>query len=182
MARQMLEHRQDAAGKEAFDHGLPEQSDQPGIGRERAIADRLGPTRQGQIEDRRAVDRDAKRHEIGSDQAGVQPSGLTPGVAVALGEHAEPARRRPWRPVRRPEARDPAAFLVDQNRRVRATDAGAQIGDQSPDLIRVGAVAAEQDEAPRIARLDQAPLLGAEGGSGDADDGRRDRPRLLSDG
>jgi hypothetical protein len=77
--------------------------------------------------------------------------------------------------VRRAQPRHAPALLVDQYRRVGAIHAGAQVTDQGPDLVRVRAVAREQDETPRSATSKQAPLIGAEHGPGNPDDRRGDR-------
>ena len=52
--------------------------------------------------------------------------------------------------MRRPKPCHPAAFLVDQNRRIVTADAVAQRANQIANLIRRAAVAPEQDEADRI--------------------------------
>ena len=78
--------------------------------------------------------------------------------------------------MRRPEARHPAAFLIDQHRRVRPAGGGAQLADQPPQLLRIDAVAGEQDEAERRARREQGPLLGPELRPGDPDDRRGRSP------
>ena len=89
---------------------------------------------------------------------------------------------RPWRPVRRHEARDPAAFLVDQDRRVRATDrvrAGrrpAAAADPARAQLRPNRMKPQRIAGAWNRRRSSAPSEGP----GDADDRRRERPRLLS--
>ena len=48
----------------------------------------------------------------------------------------------------RAEPLHPAAFLVDQDRRVRIFDGGAQFANQPSDLRRRIDIALEQDKAP----------------------------------
>ena len=58
--------------------------------------------------------------------------------------------------MRRLQPRDPAAFLIDQHRRVGAADAVAQLRDQRAHLIGRLAIAREQDEAERIGVAEEA--------------------------
>ena len=53
---------------------------------------------------------------------------------------------------------DPAAFLVDQHRGIRASARGLEIGHQPGDLIGVDAIALEQDKAGRIGRAEAIAL------------------------
>ena len=72
---------------------------------------------------------------------------------------ADPLRRRCRPPMRRLEPLHPAAFLVDQHRRIGAADDGAQALDQGADLRRLGTVAGEQDEAERIGLGEEPAFL-----------------------
>ena len=54
--------------------------------------------------------------------------------------------------MRRPEALDPAALLVDQDRRVGVADTSPQFLNQPSDLRRRFNVPLEQDESPRPLR------------------------------
>jgi hypothetical protein len=62
--------------------------------------------------------------------------------------------------VRRTQPCHPAAFLVDQNRRVVAADAAAQRVDQIAHLTGRAAVAAEQNEADRIGGSEEIAFPG----------------------
>jgi hypothetical protein len=77
--------------------------------------------------------------------------------------------------VRRAKPCHSAAFLIDQYRRVGASNGGAQVPDQSPNLVGARAVAGKQDETPGIACPKQASLVLAENGPGNPDDRRGDR-------
>jgi hypothetical protein len=60
----------------------------------------------------------------------------------------------------RPQALDPAAFLVDQHRRIGAADRSAKLGDQRTQLIRRIHIAGKQDEAERVEAGKEPALLG----------------------
>lgn len=60
------------------------------------------------------------------------------------------------------QALHPAAFLIDQDRRVGAADRIAQGGRQAADPIRGLAVALKQDEAERVRIAEEAALVGLE--------------------
>ena len=62
---------------------------------------------------------------------------------------AERTAGRIVRRQRRAQALHPAALLVDEHQRVRASDAVAHLGDQIADLLGLANVAGKQDEGPR---------------------------------
>ena len=64
--------------------------------------------------------------------------------------------------MRRPEPRDAAALLVDQDRCVVAADAIAQRSDEFADLSGRAAIAPEQNEADRIDGSKEIALESAE--------------------
>ena len=72
--------------------------------------------------------------------------------------------------MRRPQPRDPAAFLVDQHRRLGARHRGAQVLDQPARALGRVDVAGEQDEAQRIGVAEERTLVGREVGAGAAED------------
>ena len=72
--------------------------------------------------------------------------------------------------MRRAQARDAPAFLVDQHRRVGARHRRAQILDQPARALGRVDVAREQDEAQRIGVTKERALVGAEIGAGAAED------------
>ena len=107
----------------------------------------------------------------------------TPGLAIALGQPADPPGRQPRRPVRRAQARHAAAFLIDQDRRIGAAHGRAQVVDEGAHLVRVGAIAREQDEAPGSVLAQQRPLGLGQHEPGHADDCRLiDRPDAAAPG
>ena len=130
-----------------------EPGDVLGLLRQRAIADdrvlRVGVD----VEDRRVIEGDADALQLGRERSRESLRQLR--VAAA-------AERRHRRPLgeRRLEARDAAAFLIDR-------DPGRQIGHEARgierqlgDLLRLGDVAGEQDDAA------EAELLASERSSG----------------
>ena len=115
------------------------------------------------VGDRQAIDIDAESREIGRDQAGAELRGGKPHLAIPVVERAIGRARRIARPMRRPEALDAAAFLVDQDRRLAADD-GAKFLDQPAQAVRLSDVALEDDEAPGLRLLEELPLSGRERG------------------
>ncbi len=95
--------------------------------------------------------------------------------ALGSGSAAIAAGGRIGAPFRRAQARDPAALLVDQNRRVRPPDGVAQLIDQGAHLIAAGAIAPEQHEAERIATGEKPPFVRGQPLAGNAKD-NRERP------
>ena len=137
---------------------------------ERAVTDHGGRARRRQVENRGAVHVDSERREVGGDPPGVQRRRLRRGAAVGARRLAEAPRRRRTAPVRRAQAGDAAAFLVDQHRRVGAADGLAERPHQRREPLRRVAVAREDDQPQRIVALEQAPLVVAEDGAGAAED------------
>ena len=81
-------------------------------------------------------------------------------------------------PVRWMQTRDAPPLLVDQNRRIGPADGVAKIADQLTDLVRVAAVAPEQDEAERIGVTEERPLVPAKFRSSTPEDCRLVPTRL----
>ncbi len=76
--------------------------------------------------------------------------------------------------MRRLEACDAAAFLVDQHRRIRPPDRVAQGDDEAAQLVRIVAIALKQDEAEWIGVTEEVALDLRERRAGAAeDDGAR---------
>ena len=121
------------------------------------------------IGDRQAIDIDAEIGEIGRDQAGAKLRSGKPHVAIPVVQRAIGRARRITRPMRRPEALDAAAFLVDQDRRLAAYD-GAKFLYQPAQSVRLSDVTLEQDEAPRLRLLEELPLSGREFGPSQSGD------------
>src|SRR5262249_33642964 len=85
-------------------------------------------------------------------------------------ELAEDAHRRPRLPFRRLEALHAPAFLVDENRKLRAAAQSPQLVRQLTDLGARCAIALEEDEAPRARVLKERALVRREGEAGEAVD------------
>src|SRR5690606_26037090 len=71
----------------------------------------------------------------------------------------------PWRifrPVGRSHALDPAAFLIDEDRRVRPPDGFPQSAAERRHLRRALDIALEENEAPRPRLLEEGGLVGGQ--------------------
>ena len=58
----------------------------------------------------------------------------------------------------RPQARHPAALLIDQHRRIVAAQGRAHVGGQRPKLVRRLAVALKQDKAEGLGGGEEPPF------------------------
>ena len=149
-----------------------ELGDERRIAREGAVADDVVAALDRYVEDRRAVDVDAEIAQLGGQQARIEAH-----RAARLGDRgarqrAERGGRRRLAPMRWLEARDPAALLVDQDRRAGPADRAAQLADQRAHLVGRLAIALEQDEAIGIGVAEKARLLGRQARAGAAIDHR----------
>jgi hypothetical protein len=72
--------------------------------------------------------------------------------------------------VRRTQALDPAAFLVDQDRRIRFTNGVSQLLNKLNNLYGRSDIPLEQNKSPRPLIADELALGGAEFQSGYACD------------
>ena len=123
------------------------------------------------VENRQAVDGDAEIGEIGGDQPRLQPSGAGALLRVGLGDarRARPPADRPA--IRRLQALDAAALLVDQHRRIGTADAVAEIGDQVADLRRrLAQLRLKRIRPQRLLGGEEVALLGGQARSGAAGD------------
>ena len=107
------------------------------------------------IQDRQAINGDVEPRQIIGDQTGAEAGRH---LRRRVRQRGETRGRWVAAPVRRTQPRHPAAFLVDQNRRVVAADAAAQRADQITHLTGRAAVAAEQNEADRIGGGEEIPF------------------------
>ena len=122
----------------------------------------------GDIEHRRAINGDSDFDEIMSDEASDQPRrGLSPG---RLETRLDRARSGVRAPIRRPHSLDPATLLIDQHRRVSATDAFPERPRQFAHLLAVGDIALEENQTPRVFPTQEGPFLGIEREAGAAAD------------
>ena len=65
---------------------------------------------------------------------------------------------------------DTPAFLVNEHRRIGASDALTQVGDEPSDLRRALAVPLEKNEAEGVGVAEEVALGGRERGAGAAED------------
>ena len=142
MAGKVLAARRDPRPLQRRDDPSPEPGDVVGSVGERAIADD-GILRVGEdVEDRRVVERDADRLELGGQ-----------GPREALGERvvAAAAERHHRRPhgERRLQPRDPAALLIDAHPQRQLVRQRLRLARDLGHLIRRHDVAREQDDRRR---------------------------------
>jgi hypothetical protein len=95
--------------------------------------------------------------------------------AIELGE--TPGRRE-GRPFGRIQARDAAAFLIDEDRQVAAAGQLFQPVGEAAQLIARSAIAGKEDEAGRPDFLDERALIDRERLARKTDDGRQHRAGL----
>ena len=169
VAGHVLDDRRNAAGDEAVGVGASERRHPLGGIGERARADRRVHAFAGDVEHRRAIDADPDFEEIGGDEPRRQPGGAFGGV-----RGGEAGGGGIGRPMRRPHALHPPAFLIDQHGRVGAADDGAKIVGERAQLRPVDDVALEEDQPPRLRVAEERALFGAEARPGAAQDGGAD--------
>ena len=102
--------------------------------------------------------------------APVSHAARKPGRRIGLEQPADRRGGRMGVPVRRPQAGDPAALLIDHDVGVGGQHL-PQRGDQCGQLRRVLDVAGKQDDAGRRECPEQRGFLGQQDRAGDADDG-----------
>jgi hypothetical protein len=122
------------------------------------------------VENGQAVDRDAECLEVMGDQPRAQAGKLPRGQRVIHSQRGERPAGRIFLPVRRAEALNAAALLIDQDGSIVAPDRRAELGHQRAHLIGIGAIAPEQNQPPGIGIAQEGPLVGFEPETGAADD------------
>ena len=171
--RNVLDDRQDPAVKQAVADRPSERRDAGRIGAPGAVADdRIGAGKR-QVENRRGIDGDAEFGEIVGDQPRRQTRRF---ARNRIGTRRDFRRGRIGAPMRRAQARDPAALLVDQHRRVGPAHRLAQRRHQRADLLAADAIAPEQHKAERVARGEKPQFVGARPLAGNAENDGERRP------
>jgi hypothetical protein len=179
VAGDVLDHRGHAALGEALAPGEAERRHRVRPARERAVADDVVAARLRHVEHRRAIDVDGERRQLVRDETRVEPAGGDRRLGIALVEVAEHGGGRRMAPMRRPQARDASALLVDEHRCVRYARGFAQIGDQRLHLRRRFAIAPEQDEPGRPHLAEKRALFTKQRRPRAAEDGGGERARAL---
>jgi hypothetical protein len=155
----MFHDRQHAAVDQAFDQGASEIDHDGAIVRQRAIADHVIGAFDGHVQHRHAVDIDAELEEIVRDEARVQIGRFLRGLRGNVVQCAETGGGGAFFPMRRFQARNAAAFLVDQNGCFGIVHGCAQIIHETLHLFAIADVAAEKDEAPRLRLTEKRALV-----------------------
>lgn len=135
MAGNMLHNRQYPAIKQSVADEPSNIGNQLRACAKGTIADDLTDIRRDHIENRKAVDRNTYFMKIGGDQPGMQPRGPPSGFEVVFGKPAENPARRQGSPCRWAQTLDASALLVNQDRRVGATDLLTEIIDKFAKLV-----------------------------------------------
>jgi hypothetical protein len=156
----MLDNRRDAAREKPLGDRSTHRGDALWLRREGPAADGGVRFGLGDIEHRRTIDGDPNFGQIESDKAGdktrcrLGSGGLQPGL--------DRSRRGVCAPMWRRHALNPAALLIDQNRRIRAPDTFPEQARQGAHLIAIGDIALEKDQTPRIFAAKERAFLGVE--------------------
>ena len=120
-----------------FGGGAAQRGDDVGLLAIGARADDVAGALDRHVEHRQAVGGDAVAQQVEGMQPRQQPGGAHRRHRDRRAiERAERGAGRIVRRQRRPQALHAAAFLVDEDRRVRAADAVAHLGDEIADLLR----------------------------------------------
>ena len=123
MAGNVLQDRQHAALLQPFGDGAGDRRDLARLGAIGPVADHGIGAGDRHVRQRQAVDIDAEIDQVGRDQRGRSSrAAVRPSCGIDVVERAEHRAGRIDRPVRRPQPLHPAAFLVDQDRRVGFAD------------------------------------------------------------
>ena len=155
----MLEHRQDAAGLQAIRDRARNRRDLVGGISVSTVANHRVCTADRHVGDRKTIDIDTDRLEIGGNQAGAETGGGEPCGGVPIVDAAVGGARRIGRPMRRAQALHAAALLIDEHSGI-APNRVAKRCSQPGHLRRRLDVALEDDQPPRRARAHERPLRG----------------------
>ena len=159
MARDMLDHAEHAGRMKPVEDRPAERGDLHRLRSQRPVADDVGRAGLADVEHRQAVDVDPHFVEHEGQRPRIDASRLDRARRSQLVQAVERLAAGKGRPFRRPHARYPAAFLVDQDRHVRPSGDVAQTVGQPPHLVAAFAVAAEQDETGRVGVAEEVALF-----------------------
>src|SRR5688572_28414750 len=159
MPGQVLNDRQHAARKQPVDLRSAQRRDGIAAAAQRAVADRLGRALDGNVQDRNAVDRDPDVEQVERHEPGTYMGGFDPKQRVCLVNPPIDRARRIGPEMRRADALDPAALLVDENGRVLTPQRFAHRPAEPADLSEAFNIALEEDDAPGLRFAQEAPLV-----------------------
>ena len=149
MARQVLDHGKNATARKSRRHGGGDGGDLVRALAIGAIPDHPVRAGNGHVGQGQAIDGDAHRGEVGSNEAGAemrrpQAEGAIPGIEAGINRAGGIGG-----PMGRPQPLHPAALLIDQHRGVAPTANRPKFVSQRVHLCGIDDIALEQDEAPR---------------------------------
>jgi hypothetical protein len=160
MPRHVLDNGRDAAGKQSFGDRSAHRRDALWPRGESPAADGRVRSSLGDIEHRGAIDGDSDLGQIESDKASDKMRSRFGSGRLQPRLYRSCCGVSP--PVRRRQALNPAALLIDQNRRIGSTDAFAKRPRQRAYLFATCDVALKKDQAPWVFTPEQRALLRVE--------------------
>jgi hypothetical protein len=160
MPGHMLDDGRDAACKKSFGDRSAHRGDALWPRGESPAADGGVRFRIGDIEYRRTIDRDSYFGQIESHEASDKTRRR--GGSGRLKPRLDRSRRGVRAPMWRRHALNPAALLIDQDRRIGAPDTFPERARQRAQLIAIGDIAPEKDQAPRVFTTKERAFLGIE--------------------
>src|SRR6185503_20456230 len=143
----MLDYGKNTAIEIAFDRGAAKLNCYPRLARKGPVADYVMGTGNRHIENGGAIHGDAERSQIVGDKPRAEIRGIASPVGVAFEHLAQAPCRRAHAPLRRTQARDAPAFLIDEDRCIGVFAGFTQVAAQIADLRRRYAIACEQNKA-----------------------------------
>lgn len=149
VAGNVLHHRQDTASEQPVGRGAAKIGDGRRIAAIGAVADDVVGTLDRHVEHRQGIGGDAEALQVEGVKARHEESGAAARIAVAAIDGADLGGGRIGRCQRCLDTLHPPALLVDEDRGIRPSDAGAHGGGERPDFPGLADVAGEQDESPR---------------------------------
>ena len=158
-------------GGKPVERGAPERRDLHRLGAERPVADDVGRAGLADVEHRQAVDVHSDLGEQDRDRRSIGAGRLDRAHRRLLVKPGERLAGRESGPFGRPHAGDPAALLVDQDRKVVAAVEVPKLRGQRAQLLAELDVAPEDDVADGIGVAEKGPLVGGEGEPGWGVDG-----------
>ena len=158
VTRNMLDHTHDPSGCHAVEHSPAKRRDLHRFRAEGAIADDVAGALLADVEQGKAVHVDPARPQHQPERSRVGARRFDRRRRRCLIQPREILGGGERRPFRRLHPRDAPALLIDQDRQIAAAAEVAQRIREPKQLLRVAAIALEQDEGRRIGVTEEAPL------------------------
>ena len=150
MARNMFHHRHNGPGHQPFCGSTPQRRHTLRAGGIGTIANDIRAARHRHIQHRQAIHSDANVAQIGGHKLRCQMHKLCAFLFGQMGKSFKAGGGGIGRPMRRPHALHPPAFLIDQDGGIRATHLSAEGRGQCTHLLGSVNIAFEQDQSPGL--------------------------------